>query len=343
MAFTPVSLTTQQLLETTFISDMRLIQNSNISVLKTKLEELINTLQIDLTNKYIGVDNYVNQVKTNNIILGNGITFMESTSVIASLAKDTLDPTKSVLTIDNLIIKPGGSIDMYGSPGNTMSLAITRLGVGIPLSLITANGLYVGDVTLPVKSAFYGETTFKKQAITQSLRDSTITTLKSGTDYYGYIKLTKSSSQFICVTISAPVGETPTSANQLTLFVYEDPADAPDPGQTFTISVKDYQTSTGTPVAMADWGDIIIAPGYTQIVNGTPVLINGGAIGVATTASAALSALSTNNYIKLFNSTIQTSTLIKKFAASVSLSKYESLTSEARFIITNSNNIELIN
>ena len=57
MAFTNITLNAQPLLESTFISDMRLNLNDNVSVIKGKVEDLINTFGIDLTNKYIGVDN----------------------------------------------------------------------------------------------------------------------------------------------------------------------------------------------------------------------------------------------------------------------------------------------
>lgn len=342
MSFTTVSLSTQQLLETTFISDMRLITNSNIAVLKGKLEEIINTLEIDLTNKYIGVDNYVNQVKTNDLVLGNGIFFMNSTTQIGSLEKVSGFPNLSKLTIDQLVIKPGGSIDMYGTAGNTMTLAITRLGVGIPLSSIVADGFYVGSASLPVKSEFHGEASFSKQSITQSIGDTEIATLISGTDYYGILKLTKTSSQFIYLTIKAPVGEIPASTTPITIFTYEDSTNIPEPGQTFTLIIKDYQNSTGTSVAIANWGDIRIAQGYTS-TNGIPILINGGVIGAAATVAAALTALSTTNYIKAFNTNIQSTSLINQYAVSVSLSKYANLTSQARYIISNSSNIELIN
>ena len=53
MAFTNVSLNTQTLLESTFIADMRLILNANNAVLKGKLEDIINTFEIDITNNNI--------------------------------------------------------------------------------------------------------------------------------------------------------------------------------------------------------------------------------------------------------------------------------------------------
>ena len=353
MAFTNVTLNTQPLLESTFISDMRLILNANVSVIKGKVEDLINTFEIDLTNKYIGVDNYFNQVKTNNVILGNSISFMDSTNTIGSLTKSS---GKSILSIDKLVIQAGGTIDMSGT-ANTM--AIKRLGVGIPLANVTADGFYVGSSTVSVPSQFYGEAAFPKQAITQSTEGSTNTVITttalsiSGTDYYhGTLKLTKSSKQFIYLTIQA-ANTSPSSTKPVIIFVYEDPADRPDPGQTFTIIVRDYQTSASVDVAVASWGPIRIVPGYTNSATGTPVLLDGSSLGVAATPTAAINALT--HYIQLFNGNVQsglgTSDLggaaLRRFGSSVSLTKYETIGSptvtSARFVITSSHNIKTVN
>ncbi len=355
MAFTNVTLNTQPLLESTFISDMRLILNANVSVIKGKVEDLINTFEIDLTNKYIGVDNYFNQVKTNNVILGNSIVFMDSTNTIGSLTKSA---GKSILTIDKLVIQAGGTIDMSGAAN---AMAIKRLGVGIPLANVTADGFYVGSSTVSVTSQFNGEAAFPKQAITQSTEGSTNTVITTtalpdgGIDYYhGVLKLTKSSKQFIYLTIRA-ADTSPTSSKPVIIFVYEDPANRPDPGQTFTIIVRDYQTSASVDVAVTDWGAIRIVPGYTNTATGTPVLLDGSSLGVATTPTGAINALT--HYIQLFNSNVQSGlgtapgdvggAALRKFGSSVSLTKYETIGSptvtSARFVITSSHNIKTVN
>lgn len=353
MAFTNVTLNTQPLLESTFISDMRLILNANVSVIKGKVEDLINTFEIDLTNKYIGVDNYFNQVKTNNVILGNSISFMDSTNTIGSLTKSA---GKSILSIDKLIIQAGGTIDMSGT-ANTM--AIKRLGVGIPLASVTADGFYVGSSTVSVPSQFNGEAAFPKQAITQSTEGSTNTVITTtalntgGTDYYyGVLKLTKSSKQFIYLTVRS-ADTSPSSSKPVIIFTYEDPADRPDPGQTFTVVIRDYQTSAGIDVAVASWGPIRIVPGFTNSATGTPVLLDGSTLGVAATPTAAIAALS--HYIQLFNGNVQsglgTSDLggsaLRRFGSSVSLTKYETIGSptvtSSRFVITSSHNIKTVN
>ena len=357
MAFTNVTLNTQPLLESTFISDMRLILNANVSVIKGKVEDLINTFEIDLTNKYIGVDNYFNQVKTNNVILGNSIVFMDSTNTIGSLTKSA---GKSILTIDKLVVQAGGTIDMSGAAN---AMAIKRLGVGIPLTSVTADGFYVGSSTVSVLSQFNGEAAFPKQAITQSTEGSTNTVITTtalstgGIDYYyGVLKLTKSSKQFIYLTVRA-ADTSPSSSKPVIIFTYEDPADRPDPGQTFTIIVRDYQTSASVDVAVASWGAIQIVSGFTDSSVGTPVLLDSSSLVTPATPAASISAVVTNtaHYIQLFNGNIQsglgTSDLggaaLRRFGSSVSLTKYETIGSptvtSARFVITSSHNIKTVN
>lgn len=350
MAFTNVSLNTQTLLETTFISDMRLIINANNAVFKGKLEDIINTFELDLTNKFIGVDNYLGQVKTNNVILGNGISFMDSTNMIGSLTKSA---GKSILSIDKLIIQAGGSIDMTGSAN---AMAISRLGVGIPLASVTADGFYVGSSSVSVKSEFYGETNFPAQAITQSTEGTTNTEVTTtavnvgGNDYYyGAIKLSKASKQFIYLSIRC-ADSSPSAAKPIVIFVYEDANSVPNPGQSFTIIVKEYTNTAGTSqIPVTSWGDIKILPGYNNPSYGVPVILNGGTVPTVSTASNAITAIASTQHIGLFNPNVQASaTSARLFGSSVNLTKFENTltgttVTGSRFVITASHNIEIIN
>ena len=119
--------------------------------------------------------------------------------------------------------------------------------------------------------------------------------------------------------------------------------------------VRDYQTSAGIDVAVSSWGPIQIVPGFTNSATGTPVLLDGSALGVAATPTAAITALSSNHYIQLFNGNVQsqlgTSDLggaaLRRFGSSVSLTKYETIGSptvtSSRFVITSSHNIKTVN
>jgi hypothetical protein len=354
MAYTPLTLNTQSLLESTFISDMRIIVNANNTVLAGKIEDLFNTFEIDLTNKAIGVDNYINSIKSNNLVLGNGITFMDSTNVIGSLTKAA---GKSILTIDQLVIKAGGSIDLSGAQN---SMAAKRLGVGITLAELTDDGFYVGSQNTAVSSTFNGPVNFAQQSVTQSTEGNSNTVIQtslSGTSYYGELKLTKTSKQFIYLTIQAPAGQTPASTNQVYLVLYEDPASRPDPGQTFTIIVRDYQTSTGVDIAVADWGHINIIPGYdnTSPTTKTRSVINGGTLLTSSIIANAITELSSSDvqYVRFFNENISinagsnglSGAAKRRFGSSVSLTKYENdlANTYTRFVVTNSHNSKIIN
>ena len=86
MAFTETTLATSSLLETTFISDMRLIVNANNTIVKSKVEDIINDLQIDLVNKYIGVDIPIQQLYTNDAVISNQLLFKSGSFSITDKA-----------------------------------------------------------------------------------------------------------------------------------------------------------------------------------------------------------------------------------------------------------------
>jgi hypothetical protein len=326
---------------------MRLIINANTTLLQNKLQDVINVLEIDLVNKYIGVDNYLNQVKTNDLVLGHGISFMNSSSIIGSLSQSA---GKSILSIDKLVIQAGGSIDMTGA-GNTM--AIKRLGVGIAITDLASDGLFIGKDGVLVPSTFYGPVSFASQSITQS--SEVITPVQTYYDatsghYYGEIKVTSTSKQFIYVTILAPSGQTPSSSNGVYLSLYEDSTARPNVGQSFTIIVKDYQNSAGTSVATSAWGNIVIMPGFdsTTLVVKTPIVINNSQLtsGVAT-FNAAYGDFATHhiNKVTFFNSNVNTNSsstsYSRNYGGSVTLTKFENGPANAytRFVITGSHNI----
>jgi hypothetical protein len=351
MAYTPVSLNIQNLLETTFISDMRLIINANNAVLKTQTEDLFNTFEVDLVNKYIGVDNYIGQVKTNNVILGNGIQFMDSTTMIANLSKSS---GKSILSIDKIIIQAGGSIDNSGAANAIVS---KRLGVGIALTDVTTDGFFVGNSSTSVNSEFNGLVTFVKQAVVSSTEgtsntqistvNASITVPSAATAYYGEITLAKTGKQFIYVTVKAPVAAVPGASNPIYIGVYESATDTPVAGQSFTVIIKDFTNSAGTSVAVANWGEVYFIPGFdiSTIGSKKPGLINGGSLSTSGSAATYIDGLSTTTqYVQCYNANIEPGTAVSKaYGASFNLTKFENVTNAARYVITSSHNIEIIN
>jgi hypothetical protein len=129
----------------------------------------------------------------------------------------------------------------------------------------------------------------------------------------------------------------------------EDAANRPNPGQSFTVIIKDYKDSGGvTAVPMANWGDIRIAPGYIDGTN-TQALINGGTHSTAATSANAVTFALANQYIEMYNTSIQPDLGgFLSFGASVTLTKFQNLpaigtVTDARFVITGSHNITLVN
>lgn len=92
MAFVALSLSTQEILETTYVSDMRIMTNSNVGLIKSKLEDLINNLKIDLSDKKIGVDTDstltpLTELKTKVLTIQNGQLFFKNATGTADLIK----------------------------------------------------------------------------------------------------------------------------------------------------------------------------------------------------------------------------------------------------------------
>lgn len=92
MAFVALSLSTQEILETTYVSDMRIMTNSNVGLIKSKLEDLINNLKIDLSDKKIGVDpdsalTPLTELKTKVLTIQNGQLFFKNATGTADLIK----------------------------------------------------------------------------------------------------------------------------------------------------------------------------------------------------------------------------------------------------------------
>ena len=98
MAFVALSLSTQEILETTYVSDMRIISNSNTGLLKSKVEDLINNLKIDLSDKKIGVDpdttlTPLTELKTKVLTIQNGQLYFKNANGTADLIKFETEDT----------------------------------------------------------------------------------------------------------------------------------------------------------------------------------------------------------------------------------------------------------
>lgn len=126
MAFTPIDLPIQEILQSDFIVDIAQIHNSNVLILKDKIEDLINTFEIDINTISIGVDNPINNIKTQNVIFQDGGWILQTgvpNQVIASLSKN--GSSLSVLKVDYLDVDFEVNVDLIESNSVTVNNLLT--------------------------------------------------------------------------------------------------------------------------------------------------------------------------------------------------------------------------
>ena len=292
MAFTETTLATSSLLETTFISDMRLIVNANTTIVKSKVEDIINDLQIDLVNKYIGVDIPIQQLYTNDAVISNQLLFKSGTSgtsgTIASLTQsagtsaflsDNINFTKTLtsLAAGSKVLTP--SVVIGTTVGNAAVSFPTSGGSGI-----VDRGLYVGDATTPISANFYGEVNIKKQSIVQSYNTDfdTVGTVRlleltsvdaspgASSALYANLTLSKTDPQFIYVNLKTPAAFTLSATNPIYLLLHEDfttTTSRPVAGQTFTIILNNLLNNSNVEISTSTWPQAQIASGTAAAIN----------------------------------------------------------------------------
>jgi len=254
MAFTPVSLPIQEILLTNFVTDIASISNANSLLLKDKLEDLINLLEIDLTAISIGTDNAINSIKTKNVIIQDtGLIFQTGTpnQIIARLEKNS--STQSVFTVDKI-----------------------NVNIEIDADTIIANSVTVNDALVsngPAKMTSSFE--FDAQLI-ESKETVTATLTNMGTTAEARITLTSGSKKNILVKLSvvtAPnlgfvydgISAFAAGITKFVLYVDFDAVNPPAQNSTFTISFVDVvENITSTSILTAVNG------------NTMPVVIRGG-------------------------------------------------------------------
>ena len=315
MAFTETTLATSSLMETTFISDMRLIVNANNTIVKSKIEDIINDLQIDLVNRYIGVDIPIQQLYTNDAVISNQLLLKSGTSgTSGTIASLTQTAGTSALLVDNIDFTRTLTSVAVGSKVLTPSVVIgTTVGnaaVSFPTSGgsgVVDRGLYVGDTTTPISASFYGEVNIKKQAMVQSynydFNTGTVRTLSlsvvgtggmvSTSGLSANLILSRTDPQFIYVNLQTPSG-TLTTTNSIYLLLHEDfttsssgtsgtSGSRPLVGQTFTIILNNIIDSSSTAISTSTWPQAQAAASSNAAIN----IISG----ITQTASAAAGAL----------------------------------------------------
>jgi len=140
MAFTPIDLPIQEILQTDFITDIAQIHNSNVLVLKDKIEDIINILEIDTVGITIGADNPINNLRTQNIIIQDGgFTYRSGipSQIIAKL--DKLGNGQSRFNVDNLEVDFNATLNNLTAASATFQNSLTSNGEAVFDSSIKYN------------------------------------------------------------------------------------------------------------------------------------------------------------------------------------------------------------
>ena len=378
--FTTTSLAITPLLETTFISDMRIIVNANSTVLKSKIEDIINTLQIDLVNKYIGSNLPIGKLYTQDLIISNQLLYKAGTSgAAATIASLTQSSGVSTFTTNNLVFT-----NSLTATANTSKAALRTVVVGgtsgallYPTSGgVGAPGLYVGDATRSVNSEFYGDVKFGRSSVTHSADTNVGTSsrviggaVRFGTGY-SVLKLvvSKTDPQFMVVDIQLS-DDTQDSSKPIWLQLHEDyttNTSRPNVGQSFTIMINNILNSAGSPIPTSNWPSVVAT---TSTDPGINIMSGWSASGTSGTgsykiayindstwtsipasgtsaAAAASSGMSPSGHIRLYNPAQQTgieATNPNKLGATITLTKILQDIDYSRYVITGGNNFVYVN
>lgn len=228
MAFSPISLAINEILLTNYITDIATISNANSLILKDKIEDIVNTFEIDPITISIGTDNAINYLKTKSLVLQDtGIIFQKTgpTTTIASLVKNSSG--KSVFNIDNLNVNIATVMD------------------SVDVNSITVNDTATIDAAVTVN----GIANFNN-AVIESREAVTLDLVKaSSTEAAATLTLSSTSKQNILVKLKATTAPTlnpvydgaaiSTGITELTLNIDFDATNPPAENTRFTITIVD--------------------------------------------------------------------------------------------------------
>jgi hypothetical protein len=254
MAFSPISLAINEILLTNYVTDIATISNANSLILKDKIEDIVNTLEIDPIAISIGTDNPINYLKTKSLILQDtGIIFQKTgpTATIASLVKNSSG--ESVFNIDNL-----------------------NVNIETVMDAVEVNSITVNDTaTIDAAVTMNGVTNFNNAVIESKETVVLDLTKASSTEAAATLVLSNTSKQNILVKLKATTAPTlnpvydgsaiSTGITEITLNIDFDATNPPAENTKFTITIVDV-------VNEAQTFSIISAITTAQL----PVLLIGG-------------------------------------------------------------------
>ena len=383
MAFTNTTLSITPLLETTFISDMRIIVNSNVTVLKSKLEDVINTLQIDLVNKYIGTDIPLSLLRTEGLTVTNQLAFKSGNSAgAATIASLTQSGNVSTFFANNVNFDNSLIADANSSKAALKTVVVGGTSGGSALTFPVTNGspdpgLYVGDTVTPVRATFYGNVGFAKTAITQSVSSYSAVREINAALQTGYstalLAVSRQDPQYIIINVKLSDTGVQAASRPIWIQLHEDfttSTSRPEVGQSFTIIFNKLLESSGAEVTRDKWPVIFKqdSASYAEGLNITPGWANDTVAGtgkykpcylnnfswtssIPTSASTAQTRLITptnvtdRTWIRLYADTLQFDTdEPNPLGACITVTKIEeNALGYSRYIITGGSNYRIMN
>jgi hypothetical protein len=267
MPFSPVDVPIQEMLQSDFIVDLAQIHNTNVLLLKDKLEDVINTLEIDVSTISIGVDSPINNIRTQNVIIQDGGWKLQTgvpNQIIAKLEKN--GSNQSVLNVDILNIDISADFE---------AIDVNSLVVNTSVAV-------AGDSSFTGSLSYTGQLVESKEAISSTLLFDGVDTAEAR------VTLTNTSKTNIYVKLEA---ETAVGATQvwngasfaagLTSFILYldfDATNPPAPNTSFTIYIVDViensgATSLATNINTATL-PITVAPGLNLNTGSSQILLH---------------------------------------------------------------------
>lgn len=303
MAFVALSLSTTEILETTYVSDMRIITNGNTGLLKSKLEDLINNLKIDLSDKKIGVDpdstlTPLTELKTKVLTIQNGQLYFKNATGTADLIKFETETVNSAtvgkITTGTLVVN--SSITSAG-------LAIS--GTSTFTGAITANGQsnLAGSVNIT------GSFSNSKEDV-----NKTLVAVSGANRAKAEVTLTATSKSLIILTLDASAFYNGTAfqstiTDGIDIVLINDANSPVRPGQEFTIMVRAITYTTGgtTTYVSGTYETFAAANSAThkiRIIGQNFAIMDQDAVGLDSTHTTLASQWAVGLTTNLFNSSV---------------------------------------
>ncbi len=266
MAFTPVNLPIQEMLQSDFIVDLAQIHNSNVLLLKDKLEDVINNFEFDTNTISIGTDNPINSIRTQDIVIQDGGFIFQTgvpNQIIARLFKNGSD--ESVLNVDNITVDSG----------------------------IDADNITINDITINNSATFAGPVVANgsfdyEGSLIESKESVSVLVEKVANTAVGTITLSNTSRKNIYVTLTAETTVGPTrvwdgsafvgTLTDIILNIDFDATNPPAENTSFTIHIVDVVENSGSVSIVSNINavgtppPVQIATGVNQSTTGTIIM-----------------------------------------------------------------------